>query len=49
MVSERVEKRSSPRRSIRRTPAMAAGISNQIWTCKEIADLLDGAAEGQIR
>ena len=24
-----------------RTPAMAAGISDHIWTCEEIADLLD--------
>lgn len=25
-----------------RTPAMAAGIADHIWTCEEIADLLDG-------
>jgi hypothetical protein len=24
-----------------RTPAMAAGIEDHIWTCEDIADLLD--------
>jgi hypothetical protein len=24
-----------------RTPAMAAGVADHIWTCEEIADLLD--------
>ena len=24
-----------------RTPAMAAGLADHIWTCEEIADLLD--------
>jgi hypothetical protein len=24
-----------------RTPTMAAGISDHIWTCDEVADLLD--------